>query len=92
MYNSSVDSALQVKKTFFNNIFYTKFNIGFGTPATDVLCSFCYQLRNQLKTAASEEEKARVSIILKFHKTSAKQFNLLMNEKPESCASFSFDL
>lgn len=91
MYNSTVDNTLQVKKTFFNNIFATKFNIGFGTPATDV-CSFCYQIKNQLKTAESEEEKSHINMKFKLHRTSAKQFHIMMNEKPKSCISFCFDL
>ena len=35
LYNASVSSELKVKKIFFSKIFSTKFNLGFGTPATD---------------------------------------------------------
>ncbi|GLV39541.1 hypothetical protein CBL_20445 [Carabus blaptoides fortunei] len=91
MYNSSAPSRLQVKKTFFAQIFATKFNIGFGTPATDV-CSFCYQLKNRIKLAKSEREKSNFMIKRTMHKKSAKQFHLMMNKGPENCLSFCFDL
>lgn len=91
MYNSSVDTELKVKKTFFAQIFAKNFNIGFGTPATDV-CSFCYQMKNQIKLAKTEQEKHRAMTKRRIHKISAKQFHLLMNNEPEQCVSFCFDL
>lgn len=91
MYNASVEQRLCVKKTFFCNIFATKFNIGFGTPATDV-CSFCYQLKNNLKNAVTNEEKNSLMMKHRIHTLSAKQFHIIMKEKPEKCTSFCFDL
>lgn len=92
MYNFSFDSTLQVKKTFFNNIFATQFNIGFGSPATDV-CSFCYKLQNQKKITMDVQEKNRIMTKLRLHKLSAKQFNLLMKEEDsEQTVTFCFDL
>lgn len=42
------DPQLQVKASYFRNVFNTKFNIGFNAPCTDV-CSTCTMLKEALK-------------------------------------------
>lgn len=42
IFNHQAKSSVKVKRSYFINIFNRKFNLGFGSPQTDV-CSVCLQ-------------------------------------------------
>lgn len=92
MYNNKATDRLRVKRSFFYHIFNTKFNLGFGSPATDV-CTFCYRLKNFIKFE-KENNASRNAIIsqLRIHKLSAKQFNIELKNSPDNSVSYCFDL
>ena len=79
-----------MRKWFFKKIFNTKFNLGFGTPATDT-CSYCLQMKHKLSTV-NGNEKNRILAELGAHKLRAKTFHRLMREKLANSTSFCFDL
>lgn len=91
LYNDGVDERYKVNYKFFSRIFLNNFNIGFGTPATDV-CSFCTRHLNQLSMIKDQSKKQMVITQLRVHKLRAKQFYSIMKEKPENGMSFCFDL
>nr|CAH7763101.1 unnamed protein product [Callosobruchus chinensis] len=90
MYNSSTTENLKVKKSFFYTIFRNNFNIGFGSPASDV-CSFCFRKKKEL-TYSEGSNKISIMTELRVHKLRAKQFNLLMKEEVQHSQVFCFDL
>lgn len=77
LYNSSTQLDYKVRECFFRQVFNTKYNIGFGTPATDV-CSTCLCLREEIKRANSEEDKIDVMTELRVHKLRATSFFLYL--------------
>lgn len=91
MYNNSVTSDLKVKKTFFTKIFNTKFNLGFGTPASDT-CSYCHRMYHQMKTATDIDTKNKLMIELGSHKLRARAFHKLMKQTSDCSLTFAFDL
>ncbi|KAJ8939776.1 hypothetical protein NQ318_023351 [Aromia moschata] len=52
MYNNSISDVLKVKESYFRHYFNTNYNIGFGTPKSDV-CSECLRVELAIKKAAS---------------------------------------
>lgn len=45
-----------VKKSYFRTIFNQDFNLGFGTPRTDV-CSKCIELDEKIKKESDQEKR-----------------------------------
>jgi hypothetical protein len=91
MYNNSVTDNLKVKKTFFTKIFETKFNLGFGSPASDN-CSFCHRTKTEIKTCENEREKQSLIAQFYVHKARAKAFHTLMKLNPYDSTTYIFDL
>lgn len=91
MYNSSVETNFRVRYSYFHKLFAENFNLGFGTPATDV-CSYCEQLKNKIKQTKDADVKRTECRELNVHRVRAKQFNLLMNEEDADSTTFCFDL
>lgn len=50
---------LAVKQSFFRNIFNTQYNVGFGTPRTDV-CSTCLSLMEKIKQEKDPGKKTEL--------------------------------
>lgn len=74
---------LLVKKSYFSMIFNSKYNIGFGSPRTDV-CSLCLQLSEKIKIEKDENVKKNLMTERHVHKLRAKAFfDHLKEEKPE---------
>lgn len=73
---------------FFKNIFHSRFNLGFGLPATDQ-CSLCKQLEIRIE---SNDKEAKYELAL--HKLRAKKFHQLMKESRDRCDTVSlvFDM
>lgn len=65
------DEEFRVKRWLFYHIFNTKFNIGFGSPATDV-CSMCCRLKNDIKSATDPVVKNNTITEYPVHKLRAK--------------------
>lgn len=87
-------SSVQVKYNYFYTIFTEKFNIAFGTPATDV-CSTCLRLKEEIKAARADNNMKLVKeqkAMLKFHKTKARGFYTLMRNSDPKAVSYCFDL
>lgn len=91
MYNNQVpDESLKVKRTFFRNIFCKQYNIGFGTPATDV-CSRCSELTERIKRENDVDAKKNLLIQKQVHKLKAKAFFNKLREESPDMITFSYD-
>ena len=69
MYQLEAPPNMQVKQSYFR----TLFNIGFGSPRTDV-CSTCLELTERAKVEKDTNRKATLGTELKVHKLRAKAF------------------
>lgn len=88
-YNST-NPEFKTSLSMFKRIFYTEFNIGFSSPASDV-CGTCLNLRNSIKQKNGEDKEALIAK-LKVHKVRANSFYKLLKESPPGSLSFCFDL
>lgn len=91
LYNANAVEDLKVNYKFFSRIFNNKFNIAFGSPATDV-CGFCVRTETSITNCKVKNEIQNLKIALRVHKVRAKEFFKLMKEKPTHSASYCFDL
>jgi hypothetical protein len=83
LYNKQAEVRLQVKKTFFYKIFNTKFNLGFGSPATDA-CSTCLEFRSKIKCEKDPLVKAQLEGARQIHRKRKNAFfDLVREEKPD---------
>lgn len=89
-YQGSHDDNLKVKYDYFRNIFDNDYNIGFGSPATDV-CSTCLSLKERIKCSRDPQEKDKLKTELNVHKARADAFYKLVKEQKEGEITFSFD-
>ncbi|CAH1985289.1 unnamed protein product [Acanthoscelides obtectus] len=92
MFNNTVDKDLQVKESFFRYFFTRKYNVGFGTPKTD-MCSTCLQFQDQIKKSLDINTKNRLMAQQRAHKIRAKCFYELLKEvrADNEVVTFSFD-
>lgn len=91
MYNAQAPEDLKVKGSFFRQIFNTAFNIGFGSPRTDV-CSFCLECDEKLKLFKNDNTKKQdIMVIKRVHKLKAKAFYRLLKENKPKMKILSFD-
>lgn len=91
MYNREMeDNQLKVKEAFFRKIFNRNFNLGFGTPRTDV-CSTCLSLEEQIKISTDTEAKKKLMIQKRVHKLRANSFYSLLRETRDDLITISFD-
>ena len=60
VYKRSEYSLPNVKKSYFRNIFNNYYNIGFGSPQTDV-CSKCLELSGRIKHETDVSKKSKYS-------------------------------
>lgn len=90
MYNGKVGSTLKVKQTFFRNIFCTSFNIGFGSPRTDV-CSTCLAYDEKIKQASDETSKSELIAEKQIYTREAKNFCDHLKESRSNMITFSYD-
>nr|CAH7752421.1 unnamed protein product [Callosobruchus chinensis] len=91
MYNS-VNKDLQVKEPFFRFFFTRKYNVGFGTPKTD-LCSTCLQFKEKMKNTTDDVTKNQLMTQQRIHKIRANSFYQLLKESQDDVdvVTFSFD-
>nr|CAH7727985.1 unnamed protein product [Callosobruchus chinensis] len=90
MYNDSVEEHLQVKESFFRFYFNTNYNIGFGTPKTDV-CSTCIRFKEELKKEKDVGKHNDLIIKQRVHTLKAKAFFQLLKESRQTRETFSID-
>lgn len=90
MYNEQRENDMKVKYEFFRTVFERDFNIGFGSPATDV-CSFCLMHKERLKLTTDQEEKAKLHAELTVHNAKAKAFYDNLRNPVEGVKIISFD-
>jgi len=81
---------LPVKDSYFRKIFNTQYNLGFGSPRTDV-CSTCLQLTEKIKACHDKDMKANLFAQKRLHKLKSKAFYSLLKERDEGVETFSFD-
>ncbi|XP_050665650.1 uncharacterized protein LOC126965910 [Leptidea sinapis] len=83
LYNTQAESELKVKSSYFRTVFTRNYNLGFGTPRTDV-CSFCLQFGEKIKTETDVSIRNDLIIKQRLHKLKAKAFfDLVKEQKPE---------
>ena len=87
---SSDKENIPVKESYFRKVFNTNFNLGFGSPRTDV-CSTCLSLDERLKAEQDNEKKNELMIEKRVHKLRAKAFYSKLKEKDDRLLIFSFD-
>ena len=75
----------------FKKIFYTKFNVGFGNPRTDV-CSFCETQKKLIRKTFDMKLKAEEFAKYRLHKLRGKKCCSLMKEKNENVIKVCFDM
>lgn len=91
MYNNEqTEDSLKSKKTFFQKIFTTQYNIGFGTPTTDA-CSKCIEIKAKIKQQTNTSDKNKLISEIAFHKMRYKAFYRKLQEKREDLLTLSFD-
>lgn len=91
LYNEEqVDASLKVKNSYFRSVFNENFNLGFGSPRTDV-CSYCLELSEKLKTEKNPQQKQNLMVQKRIHKLKAQCFFDLLRSKDENTLILSFD-
>lgn len=90
MYNNQAPQNLKVKECFFRNYFNKHYNVGFGTPQTD-LCSMCLQYKEKIKKSRDPTTIRSLVTNYKVHKLQAKSFFNFLKENDPSVVIFSFD-
>lgn len=93
MYNKEKETEnpdLKVKVNFFRRIFNTCFNLGFGTPRTD-MCSTCLSLKERIKRESNVDQKQQLRVEYALHRKRAKAFYMLLRETDPKMITISFD-
>lgn len=91
MYNEDVPNNLKGKAAFFRSVFNNHFNIGFGSPRTD-MCFICLELDEKIKSAKNNiETKQTIMTTKRVHKLKAKAFYNLLREETAGLKILSFD-
>lgn len=90
MYNESVDEQLRVRECFFRNYVNINYNIGFGTPLTD-MCSDCLKTQEKLKTEKDQNVRKDLMLANRVHKLKAQAFYWYLKTEDNNIQCFSFD-
>ncbi|CAK1589044.1 unnamed protein product [Parnassius mnemosyne] len=90
MYNSEREYDLKVKQSFFRKIFCTDYNIGFGSPRTDV-CSTCISLQEQMKAGTDPRNKNQLITEKRIHRLKYKAFYKILQEDADFLKTITFD-
>ncbi|CAG9789737.1 unnamed protein product [Diatraea saccharalis] len=77
-------------KALFRKVFNTEFNLGFGSPKTDI-CSTCLQLQEKIKVQTDIAKKNKLITLKRVHTLRAKAFYDVLKSKNEGIVTFSFD-
>lgn len=90
IYNDKAEPNLQVRHCFFRNYFNTNYNVGFGTPQTD-MCSTCIQYKDKINRCTDSKVKNELITNKRVHALQAKSFYALLKQDSPECETFSFD-
>ncbi|CAH2089032.1 unnamed protein product [Euphydryas editha] len=90
MYNNSQTDNLKVKKSYFRNTFNQNYNLGFGSPRTDV-CSTCLQFSEKIKIEKDNNVRNKLLINQRIHKLKANAFFGYVKEEQSDLLTLSFD-
>lgn len=90
MYNEYIQETLKVKESYFRSYFNRNYNIGFGTPKTDV-CSTCLRVKEELKIERNEKKRNDIMTQHRVHKLKAKAFFQLLKGIKKNREVFSID-
>lgn len=90
MYNDQAENEVKVKSSYFRNVFRKKYNLGFGTPRTDV-CSHCLQFAEKFKSETDTSIRNDLIIRHRVHKLKAKAFFGFVKEEAPNMLTLSFD-
>lgn len=90
LYNAENDSDLRVQQSFFRKIFNTYYNIGFGSPRTDV-CSACISLQERIKTERDPLKKQELMTEKRIHRLKYKAFYQILQDNDPSIKIITFD-
>lgn len=87
---SSNPENLPVKQSYFRGIFNRKYNLGFGSPQTDV-CSTCLSLAERIKREKDPKLKNSLLIEKRVHRLKYKAFYKSLQNKDEKLLIMSYD-
>lgn len=90
IYQESEHSHPDVKLSYFRSIFNNSYNIGFGSPRTDV-CSTCLELSEKIKNEADPAKKSKFITEKRVHSLRAKAFYEKLREQSDGLKIISFD-
>lgn len=90
IYKQSEYAHKSVKKSYFRNIFNNCYNMGFGTPQTDV-CSKCMELSEKIKKESDPSKKNILMTEKRVHSLRAKAFFEKLQEEQDGLKILSFD-
>lgn len=91
IYNEQAENQRKVSYAMFRNVFRTKFNIGFSSPASDT-CSQCTRLKYRIKSEKDQQKKIEFITEYRVHKKRSQAFYNHCKEEPENSLTFCFDL
>jgi hypothetical protein len=89
LYSSKADN-LPVKLSYFREILNTKYNLGFGTPRTDV-CSTCLSLNERIKREVDVAKKNHLITEKRVHRLKYKAFYEKLQDPDEKKLILSYD-
>lgn len=90
MYCEKSSPEEQVKESYFRDVFNSNYNIGFGSPRTDV-CSRCTELDEKIKSEKDMRAKNTFIIEKRVHTLKSRAFYQLLREEKEGMVTLSFD-
>lgn len=90
MYQEKYLNRQGAKQGLFKKHFNTEYNLGFGTPRTDI-CSICLQFQENIKTETDSVKKKDLMIQKRIHTLNAKAFYSILKTKEDGSKTMSFD-
>ncbi|RVE49656.1 hypothetical protein evm_005713 [Chilo suppressalis] len=90
IYKDSEFSIPLVKNSYFRSIFNNYYNIGFGSPKTDV-CSTCLELKEKIKLESDPQKKNELITQKRVHMLRANAFFEKLREESDGLKIISFD-
>ncbi|XP_050304355.1 uncharacterized protein LOC126741919 [Anthonomus grandis grandis] len=90
VYNEQAKPDQKVKQCYFRKYFNRKYNVGFGTPQTD-LCSTCLQYKEKIRRCTDPKEKRSFITNHRVHTLEAKSFFAFLKQNSDEVVNISFD-
>ncbi|KAG5866989.1 hypothetical protein JTB14_028178 [Gonioctena quinquepunctata] len=90
LYNTSAEDHLKIKESYFRKFVNRNYNLGFGTPKTDV-CSVCLNFKEEIKKEKDETLTTNLITKQRVHKLKANAFFAMLKEEKDNVINYSFD-